>query len=76
MRTCRITRTYFDKDEQWSGMFSAAAFTVRSTTNRLKGHSLGQLVFGRDMIIWRKHKLDWELIRQQKQKEINKDNIH
>ena len=35
----------------------------------------GQLVFGRDMILLIKHKTDWELIRNQMQTQINKDNI-
>ena len=34
-----------------------------------------QLVFGHDMIIPIKHKVDWELIRQRKHTEANKYNI-
>ena len=41
----------------------------------LKGYSPGQLVFGRNMIILIKNKMDWELIRQQNQAQNNKDNI-
>ena len=37
-------------------------------------YSLGQLVFGCYIILPIKHKVDWELIRQQKQTQINKDN--
>ena len=33
------------------GHLSAAAFEIRSTTNRLKCYSPVQIVFGRDMII-------------------------
>ena len=32
------------------------------------------MIFGRDMIILIKHRVDWELIRQQKQTQINRDN--
>ena len=42
--------------------------------NRLKGFSPGQLVIGRDMILLIKHKVDWGLIRQQKQSQIDKYN--
>ena len=35
---------------------------------------MGQLIFGRDIIIPIKHRVDWELIRQQKQTQINRDN--
>ena len=55
--------------------FSAAVFAISSKTNRLKGYSPSQLVFGRDMIIPIKHKVYWELIRQQKKTQINKYNI-
>ena len=36
---------------------------------------MGQLVFFCDMIILIKHKIYWELIRQKKQVQFNKDNI-
>ena len=31
-------------------------------------------MFGRDMILPIKHRVDWELIRQQKQTKLNRDN--
>ena len=46
-----------------------------STSNSLKGYSPVQLVFCRDIFVPIKYKVDWELIRQQKQTQINKDNI-
>ena len=58
-----ITQTYFDKHDPWLGIFAAAEFAMRSTTNGLKGYSTGQLVFGRDIILPIKHKVDWELMR-------------
>ena len=41
----------------------------------MKGYSLFQLIFGRDMIIPIKHAVDWELTFQRKQMQINKYNI-
>ena len=41
-----------------------------STTNILEGYSPGQLIFGRDMIVPIKHRVDWGLIRQKKQTKI------
>ena len=41
----------------------------------LKGYTPGQLVFGRDMILLIKHMVDWELICQKNQEQINKYNI-
>ena len=51
VRNFNITETYVDEDYPWSGMLAAAAFETCSTTNRLKGYSPGQFVFGRDMIL-------------------------
>ena len=67
MQTFNIKETYVDKDDPWSGILAAAAFTIRQTTNRLKVYRPRQLVFGCDMILLIKHEVDWELIRQQNQ---------
>ena len=75
VRTCNVTETYIDKDDLWSVFLSETAFKIRSTTNRLKYYSLGQIIFLRDMIIPKKHKVDWGLIPQQRKTQINKDNI-
>ena len=72
--TYGITQTYVDKDDPRSGILAVAEFEIISTTNGLEGYSMGQLVFGCDMIIPIKHTADWELIRKQKQTQINKDN--
>ena len=75
VQTFNITKTYLDKYDPQSGILSAAAFAILSTTNRLKCYIQGQLVFDRDMILLIKHKVDWELICQKKQAQINKYNI-
>ena len=54
---------------------ATAAFSIRSTTNRQKCYSLGTFIFGSDVILPIKHMVDWELVRQEKQAQINKDNI-
>ena len=74
MRTFNIFKTYADEDDPWSGIL-AATFTIRQTTNRLKGYCPRQLLFGCGMILLIKHEVDWELIRQQNQMWINKYNI-
>ena len=75
MWTWNVTQTFVEKYDPWSGILAAAAFAIVSKTIELKGYSPGQLVFGYDMIPLIKHKVDWELIRQPKQKQINKDDI-
>ena len=75
VRTFNKSKTYVGKDYPWLGILAVEEFAILSTKNWLKGYSLGQLIFGCDMIILIKHKVDWELIRQQKQTQINKYNI-
>ena len=70
-----ISETYVEKYDTWWGILAVAAFEIFSTTNRLRCYSLGQLVFGCDMILPIKHKSDWELIHQIKQKKIKEYNI-
>ena len=60
------TQTYVDKYDPWTGICSVTAFAIISTTNRKFFYSPGQLIFGREMILPIKHRVDWELIRQKK----------
>ena len=64
------------KKKPWPGILEESAFVTFSTTNSSKVYSIGQSVFGRDIILLIKHKLDWELIPHQKQMQINNENIH
>ena len=41
-----------------------------------KGYSLGKLLFGCDMTLLINHTVDWGLISQKNQAQINKDDIH
>ena len=54
-----ITENNVYKDDSWLGILNAAVFAIHSTTNRLTFYSLGQLVFGRNMILLIKHKVTW-----------------
>ena len=75
MRTYNITQTYVEENDPWLGILAASAFSIFSTTNRLKYYGLVQLMFGHDMIFPIKHKVGWGLIHQQKQTQINIDHI-
>ena len=75
VRIYNITKTYVDEDEPWLGIITAASFSILSTENRLKVYSLVQLLFGRDMVLPIKYNVERELISQQQQMQINKDNI-
>ena len=74
VRTSHIKDNYIDKNHPWLGILAAAVFVIWSATNKLKFYNLGELIFGRDMIILVKHMVGWELICQKKQTQINKDN--
>ena len=76
LRNFNIAETYVDKDDPRSVNLAAAAFTIISTTNKLKGYSSEKLLFGSDIILLIKHKVDWELICQKNQTQINTYNIH
>ena len=53
------TQACVDKNNSWTVILSAEAFTIRSKANRQQGYSPGQLIFGRDMIIPIKHRVYW-----------------
>src|SRR5687768_2248091 len=74
VRTFELETNYLDKDNSWKGVLSATAFAVRSTYHTTLKKTPGQLVFGRDMIFNIAHVANWELIRQNKQKLIDKNN--
>ena len=59
MRTFKISKTYIDEDDSQLGILAAAAFAIHLTTNRQKVYSLGQLIFGRDMILTIEHTVYW-----------------
>ena len=68
VRTFNIsTQTYVDEDYLWTGILAAAEFEITWTNNSQKGYSPGQFIFGRDLIIPMKHRVDWELLLQRKQ---------
>ena len=74
-RIYQVLGNLVKENDQWMGILDAAALVNISTKNRLKVYSPGQLLFGRDTILLIKHNLDWELISQQKQTQINEHNI-
>jgi hypothetical protein len=74
VRTFELETNYLDVDDPWKGILSATAFAVRSTYHTTLKKTPGQLVFGRDMIFNIQHVANWEYIRQNKQKVIEKNN--
>ena len=53
------TQTYVDKNYQWTCISAAAEFAIHSTTNRQKCYSMCQLIFGCDIILAIKNRVNW-----------------
>ena len=63
-----------EEEDPWKGILSVVAFAVRSTIHTTMKKTPGQMVFKRDMILNITHQADWEIIKQRKQRMINKNN--
>jgi len=74
IRTFELQTNYLDEDDPWKGILSATAFAIRCTYHTTLHSTPGQLVFGRDLIFNIQHAANWDIIRQHKQKLINKNN--
>jgi hypothetical protein len=66
---------YYDHEDPWSGILSAAAFAMRSTWHTTLQATPGQLVFGRDMLLNTQFTADWTAIKARKQELIRKNNV-
>lgn len=66
---------YYDQQDPWSGILSAAAFAMRSTWHTTLQATPGQLVFGRDMLLNTQFTANWTAIKARKQEIIRKNNI-
>jgi hypothetical protein len=74
IRTYQVEDIDLDEDDPFAGLVSAVGFAVRSTYHTTLQSTPGQLVFGRDMIFPIQHIADWQLIKNRKQKLIDKNN--
>ena len=69
-----FNREDIDEEDPWSGILAATMFGVRATFHTTLQASPCQLVFGRDAILPIKHRAEWKLIKDRKQKLININN--
>ena len=74
IRTFELESNYLNEEDPWTGILAATLFAVRSTYHTTLKKTPGQLVFGRDMIFNIQHVANWEFIRQNKQRHIDKNN--
>ena len=73
IRTFELEDNYLDQEDPWKGVLSATTFAIQSYYHTTLKKTPGQLVFRRDMIFNIKHVANWEYIRANKQKLINKN---
>ena len=63
-----------DDNKPWDGILAATMFALRATVHTTSQYTPAQLVFGRDSILNVKHEANWKIIKERKQKLINKGN--
>ena len=69
-----MQETCVDGDYPWVVILAAAAFSILSTTNRIKCYTTVQFIFGCDVILRIKHNMYCGLLHQRNKAQINKDN--
>eukprot|EP00957_Ditylum_brightwellii_P151597 11544843-Ditylum_brightwellii.AAC.1 len=72
LRTQKLEKRSFTEDDPWGEVITAIAWAICSTYHTtLLGTTLGQLIYGRDMLDDGKYATDLELIRLHEQKIID-----
>ena len=70
--TYNIKDTHANKDDSCMGILEGVLFEIFSTKNRLKVYTLGQLIFGCDIILLVKYKAYWLFMCHQNQEQTYK----
>ena len=74
LRTFKVQNMVLNDKNPWDGILASTMSALRATVHTTTQYTPVQLIFGRDSIINPHYKIDWELIRKQKQDLINKGN--
>ena len=77
LRTFELDEKDIDPDDEdpFEEHLSMAACAIRSSFHATHGHSPAELVFGRNMFLPVNKPVDWEKIRERKQRAIAKSNL-
>ena len=73
-RTFELEERELDEVDPWGEFLSAAAFAIRATYHTTLQATPAQLVFGRYMILPITVQANWDLIKERRQEEINRNN--
>ena len=74
IRTFRVYEMVLVDENPWDGILAATMFAVQATVHTTSQYTPAQLVFGRDSILNVRHEANWKIIKERKQKLINKGN--
>jgi transposase InsO family protein len=74
IRTMNIQQMVLDDENPWDGILASTMFALRATVHTTTQFTPTQLVFGRDAILNTRHEANWHLIKERKQKLINRGN--
>mmetsp|Transcript_2824 Transcript_2824/g.7823 ORF Transcript_2824/g.7823 Transcript_2824/m.7823 type:complete len:1452 (-) Transcript_2824:296-4651(-) len=73
-RTFQLDKQEHSGTQPWEPFLTAVAYAVRTTYHTTLQATPGQLVFGRDMLLPVRFKVDWAHIAKRKQEAINRSN--
>ena len=74
LRSFNLDQRDLHPNDPFEEFLTAAAYAIRSAYHTTLGFSPAQLVFGRDMFMPIATNIDWEKIRERKQKRIDQSN--
>ena len=74
LRAKNIQKLEINESDPWTEILSSVAYAVRSTYHTTLGATPAQLVFGRDMVYPLAYVAEWDVIRRNKQRLIDKNN--
>ena len=74
LRTYDLSATSLSEVEAWNGILASTMFAMRATVHTTTQYTPAQLVFGRDSVLNITHDANWKIIKERKQKLIQKGN--
>ena len=74
LRSFNLEDQQLDQEDPFEKFLTASAYAIRCSYHTTLGYSPAQLVFGRDMFMPVNFQVDWDRIKQQKQRRIEKSN--
>ena len=74
LRSKNIKRLDLNPDDPWIEILSSVGYAIRSTYHTTLGATPAQIIYGRDMVNPVTYIAEWDVIRKNKEKSIQKSN--